>query len=89
MEKFISGIIDGPQFDKEFSQIWRLDRDKKYSCEEMLEIYNQNNQKLTEGFSALISRLFTGCDAFEPDFSSRDNYEIAENELKNCVKKLY
>ena len=33
MEKFISGIIEGPQFDKEFSQIWRLDHDKKYSCE--------------------------------------------------------
>ena len=41
MEKFISGIIDGPQFDKEFSQVQRLDRDKKYSCEEMLETDNR------------------------------------------------
>ena len=68
--------------DKELSQIWRLDRDKKYSCEEMLEI---DNEKLTEleGFSALISRLFNDCD------QARDNREISENELKNCVKKLF
>ena len=53
MEKLLSGIIDGPRFDKESSQIWRLNRDKKYSYEEMLEI---DNEKLTEleGFLALI-----------------------------------
>ena len=52
----------------------------------MLEI---DNEKLTEleGFSALISRLFTDCDAFEPHSSLRDNDGISENELKNCVKK--
>ena len=52
----------------------------------MLEI---DNEKLIEskGFSALMSRLFTDCDVFEPDPSLREGYEISEIELKNCVKK--
>ena len=85
-EKFISRIIDGPKFDKKFSQIWRLNRDKEYSTEEILKI---NNEKLIEskGFSTIISNLFTDCDVFEPDPSLREDYEISEVELKNRVKK--
>ena len=86
MEKFINGIIDGQKFEEEFYQIWRLNRDKEYSSEEILKI---NNEKLIEskGFSALISDLFTDCDVFEPNPSLREDYEISEIELKNCVKK--
>jgi hypothetical protein len=40
-----------------------------------------------EGFSALISDLFTDCDVFEPDSALREDYEISEEELRNCVKK--
>ena len=41
----------------------------------------------SKGFSAIISNLFTDCNVFEPDPSLREDYEISEVELKNCVKK--
>ena len=86
MEKFINGIIDGQKFEEKFYQIWRLNRDKEYSTEEILKI---NNEKLIEskGFSTIISNLFTDCDVFEPDPSLREDYEISEVKLKNRVKK--
>ena len=86
MEKFINGIVDGQKFEEEFYQIWRLNRDKEYSTEEILKI---NNEKLIEskGFSTIISNLFTDCDVFEPDPNLREDYEISEVELKNRVKK--
>ena len=86
MEKFINGIIDGQKFEEEFYQIWRLNRDKEYSSEEILKI---DNEKLIEskGFSTIIPHLFTDCDVFEPDPSLREDYEISEVELKNRVKK--
>ena len=86
MEEFINGIIDGQKFEEKFYQIWRLNRDKEYSTEEILKI---NNEKLIEskGFSTIISNLFTDCDVFEPDPSLRGDYEISEVELKNRVKK--
>ena len=86
MEKFINGIIDGQTFEEKFYQIWRLNRDKEYSTEEILKI---NNEKLIElkGFSTVISNLFTDCDVFEPDHNLREDYEILEVELKNRVKK--
>ena len=86
MEEFISGIIDGQKFEEKFYQIWRLNRDKEYSTEEILKI---NNEKLIEskGFSTIVSKLFTDCDVFEPDPTLREDYEISEIELKNLVKK--
>ena len=86
MEEFISGIIDGQKFEEKFYQIWRLNRDKEYSTEEILKI---NNEKLIEskGFSTIVSKLFTDCDVFEPDPILREDYEISEIELKNLVKK--
>ena len=86
MEKFINGIIDVQTFEEKFYQIWRLNRDKEYSTEEILKI---NNEKLIElkGFSTIISNLFTDCDVFESDPSLREDYEISEVELKNRVKK--
>ena len=86
MEKFINGIIDGQEFEEKFYQIWRLNRDKEYSPDELLKI---NNEKLIEstGFSTIISNLFNDCDVFEPDPNLREDYEISEVALKNCVKK--
>jgi hypothetical protein len=37
MERFINGKIDGTQFDSEFCQMWRVDRDKNYSWKEFLD----------------------------------------------------
>jgi hypothetical protein len=86
MEEFINGLINGQKFTEKFFQIWRLNRDKEYSNEEILKI---NNEKLIEskGFSTITSNLFTDCDVFQPDPSLRGDFEISEVELKNCVKR--
>ena len=86
MEEFINGIVDGQKFEEKFYQIWRLNRDKEYSNEEILKI---NNEKLIEskGFSTITSNLFTDCDVFQPDPSLRGDFGISEVELKNCVKR--
>ena len=86
MEKFINGTIGGQKFEEKFYQIWRLNHDKEYSTEEILKINNENLIE-SKGFSTIISNLFTDCDVFEPDPSLREDYEISEIELKNCVKK--
>jgi len=39
------------------------------------------------GFSSLISDLFLDCELFEADPLLREDYEISEEELRNCVKK--
>tara|TARA_B110000046_G_scaffold91829_1_gene99859 strand:- start:239 stop:619 length:381 start_codon:yes stop_codon:yes gene_type:complete len=90
MDEFINGTIDGQKFEEEFYRIWRSDRDKKYSTEELYILNLKiNSEKLIEskGFSTIISNLFTDCDVFEPDPNLREDYEISEVELKNCVKK--
>lgn len=67
--------------------MWRVDRDKNYSLKELFDKIEYEKLTELEGFSALISDLFTDCDVFEPDSSLREDYEISEEELRNCVKK--
>lgn len=86
MEKFVNRQIDGRQFEKQFCQMWRVDRDKTYSLKELFEKINDEKLTELEGFSTLISNLFTDCDVFEPDVRLREDYEISEEELRNCVK---
>ena len=71
MERFVNGIIDETQFDSEFCQMWRVDRDKNYSSKELLEKIQGVELTKLEGFSALISDLFTDCDVFEPVIKPR------------------
>jgi hypothetical protein len=87
MEKFVNGRIDGRQFDSEFCRMWRVNRDKNYSLKELLDKIEDVELTKLESFSALISDLFTNCDVFEPDSALREDYEISEEELRNCVKK--
>lgn len=83
MEKFINGKINGIEFDLEFCKMWREARDK---ISKLDNAYNVDLRKL-EGFSSLISELFTDCDIFEPNINLREDYEICEEELRNRVKK--
>ncbi len=85
----VTGRIDGTQFDSEFCQMWRVNRNKSYSSKELLNMTDHLDLTKLEGFSALISDLFTDCDVFEPDSALREDYEISEKELRNCVKKLF
>ena len=83
----VTGRIDGTQFDSEFCRMWRVNRDKNYSLKELLDKIEDVELTKLEGFSALISDLFTDCDVFEPDSALREDYEISEEKLRNCVKK--
>ena len=67
--------------------MWRVDRDKNYSLKELFDKIEEEKLTELEGLSALISDLFTDCDVFEPDSALREDYEISEEELRNCVKK--
>lgn len=86
MKKFVDKKISGTEFSDQFFQMWKSDRDKTYNSEEL--VYITENFKLTEinGFSSLISDLFLDCELFEADLSLRGDYEISEEELRNCVK---
>ena len=68
--------------------MWRVDRDKNYSLKELFDKIEDEKLTELEGFSVLISGLFTDCDVFEPDSALREDYEISEEELRNCVKKI-
>lgn len=87
MQKFVDQKISATEFYHEFFQIWKSDRDKTYNAEELF--YIAENVQLTEidGFSSLISDLFLDCELFEPDPLLREDYEISEEQLRNCVKK--
>ena len=87
MEKFVAKKISGTEFSDQFFEMWRSDRDKIYNSEEL--VYITKNVQLTkiEGFSALISDLFLDCESFENDPALREDYEISEEELRECVKK--
>ena len=85
MEKFINGKINGIEFDREFCKIW------KEACDKISKFDNPYNIELKklEGFSSLISELFTDCDIFEPNVNLKEDYEICEEELRNRVKKAF
>ena len=86
MKKFVDKKISGTEFSDQFFQMWKSDRDKTYNSEELL--YITENFKLTEidEFSSLIPDLFFDYGLFEAD-PLREDYEISEEELRNCVKK--
>lgn len=75
------------QFEREFYAIWRVDRDKKPSWKEFVDKRNDLELTKLESFSHLINELFTDCDVFQPNPDLRRDYEISEEELRNCAKK--
>lgn len=87
MERFMDEKIDGKQFDSEFCKMWKRDRDKTYSSKELIDITERVDLTKFKGFSALMSKLFTDCDVFQPDPALRKYYEISGKELRNFVKK--
>lgn len=87
MKKLVNEKIGATQFDKEFCQMWRVDRDRNYSLKELFDKIEDEKLTELEGFSTLISDLFSDCDIFEPDSALREDYEISEEELRIRVKK--
>jgi Bacterial self-protective colicin-like immunity len=89
MENFVSEKIDVNQFEREFYRMWQVNLDKNYSLKEVLFRIKDEELKLTEldYFTDLISELFTDCDVFEPDSRFRNDGEISEEQLRDCVKR--
>ena len=54
-------------------------------------VYIIDNLKLSQlrDLSSLLSKLFTDCDVFEPDQLLREDYEIGEEELRNCSNRAF
>jgi hypothetical protein len=90
MEKFVYYRINGMQFDKEFCQMWKVNRDRNYTLKEMLNKIEYKELTQLEDFSDfsdLISDVFSDCEVFQPNSRLRKRYEISEEELRNRVKK--
>lgn len=87
IENFLNYKIDVERFKTNFYEMRRLDCQKKYRWETMLYIIDNLKLKQFQGLSSIISKLFTDLDVFEPNPLLRENYEIGEEELRNCVKK--
>ena len=89
MEKFIDGKIDGTRFDSQFCRMWRLDRDKYYRWKKDLykQISFQPSSKI-RGFGSLLSEIFTDCDIFNNDPDSREEFELSEDTLRDCVQNI-
>ncbi len=87
IEEFLNRKINGIEFETRFYEIRNSDCQKDGGWEELVYIIDNFKLKQFQGFSSLISKLFTDCDVFEPDPLLREDYEISEEELRNCVKK--
>lgn len=87
MKKFVDKKISGTEFSDQFFQTWKSDRDKTYNSEELVYITKNFELPEIDGFSSLISDLFLDYELFEADPLLRENSEISEEELRNCVKK--
>ena len=88
IEKFVDGRLSGIEFEKEFLQIWRFDRDRILDSLKLSHIMKNFESTKLERFSSLISlELFIDLELFEPNQLFRENHEIDENKLKDRVKK--
>ena len=88
IEKFVDGRISGIEFEREFLQIWRFDRDRIIDSLKLSHIMKNFESTKLERFSSLISlELFIDLESFQPDPLFREDYEISEEELRDRVKK--
>ena len=87
MKQFINNKITGIEFDNKFFEIWKFDRDRTSNLKDLSYIIKNFELTKIDEFSDLILKLFNDCEVFEPDPLLREDYEIDENELRECVKK--
>ena len=69
--------------------MFRIDRDAYKTFErnfEKLETFETDSK--SKGFFALLETVFDDCEAFEPDSTLRENYEISEKQFRDSVKEI-
>lgn len=77
MDEFINAHISGVEFEKEFFQMMRKDRDcKSYPLQEQPKL------------ESVLARVFTACDVFNPNADARSEYEYDETELRDFVRDI-
>ena len=87
IENFLNHQIEVEEFEKRFYHMNRLDRNKEHKWEDMLYIIDNLKLKEFQGISAIINKLFTDLDVFEPDPLFRENYEIDEQTLRKFAEE--
>ena len=91
LENFVQGKINSVEFEENFADLWREDRDKSFLRSITLgnsEQAVQQNQAEAEKLEQVLSRVFTACDVFDPDPTTRTQYEYGEEELRQFVQNL-
>ena len=88
MKKFVKNEILATEFVEKFFEIWEFDRDRTSNIKDLSYITENFELAKLDKFSDLILIVFNDCEVFESDSLIREKYEIDENELKECVKKV-
>jgi len=88
MKKFINGEIITTEFVEKFFEMCEFDRDRTLNIKDWSYITENFELAKLDKFSDLILIVFNDCEVFEIDSLIREKYEINENELKECVKKI-
>ena len=88
MKKFINGEIITTEFVEKFFEMCEFDRDRRLNIKDWSYITENFELAKLDKFSDLILIVFNDCEVFEIDSLIREKYEINENELKECVKKI-
>ena len=88
MEKFAKNEIVATEFVEKFFKMWEFDRDRTSNIKDLSYITENFELAKLDKFSDLILIVFNECVVFESDSLIREKYEIDENELKECVKKI-
>ena len=85
MEAFIDKKITGKEFEAKFYKMHALDGRLDNDWEELVFIIKNYNLSDFEGIIALMSDLFVNCDSFEANSELRDETDLTEEELRDCV----
>ena len=88
IENFLNDKIDVKEFEKKFLSLWKSNLDEDKSWERFVYIINNFKLNQFQGFSSLISKLFTDLEVLEPDLFLRQDYEIGEDDFRECLKKI-
>ena len=88
MEKFVKNEIVATEFVEKFFKMWEFDRDRTSNIKDLSYITENCELAKLDKFSDLILIVFNDCEVFESNSLIREKYEIDENELKECVKKI-
>ena len=87
VDDFVRGETGGVEFETRFTERWREDRDESLS--HPVEPDDSAQEQKREALERALSQVFTACDVFDPDPTTRTQYEYSEEELRQFVGDLF